>query len=172
MISRTVEYALRAIVWLASRPESPRTTRQIAEATRVPGNYLSKVLQTLVDAGIITSQRGLGGGFLLARDPRLVTVLEVVNAVAPIQRIRSCPLHLSSHAVRLCALHRRLDDALEAVERAFAACTIAELITDGDAEQPLCPEPGGPAGRPVSLSAPASRGKPAAPAARRRRSPR
>lgn len=142
MISRTVEYALRAIVSLASHPETPRTTRQVAEATQVPASYLSKVLQTLAEAELVTSQRGLGGGFVLARDPAKLSVLDVVTAVDPIQRIRACPLRLSSHVARLCALHQRLDDALAAVEKAFAATTIAELLADGNAERPLCPHPG------------------------------
>lgn len=141
MISRTVEYALRAIVWLASQPNSARTARQVAEATKVPVNYLAKVLQTLVEAGIVESQRGLGGGFKLARDAAALSVLDVVNAVDPLQRIRECPLKLSSHSVRLCALHQRLDDALASVERAFAASKIRELLSAGDAEHPLCPTP-------------------------------
>lgn len=150
MLSRTVEYALRAIVWLAAQPESPRTTREIAAATQVPSNYLAKVLQTLVEAGIVRSQRGLGGGFVLARDAAQLTVLDVVNAVDALQRIRSCPLKLESHSARLCALHQRLDDALATVERAFASSTIAELLADGRQEQPLCPTPGGAARRPAS----------------------
>ena len=148
MISRTVEYALRAIVWLASRPESPHTTREVAEATLVPANYLAKVLQTLVEGGIISSQRGLGGGFVLTRDPASLSVLDVVNAVEPLQRIRACPLKISSHAVRLCALHQSLDDALATVERAFASASIADLVKDR-AERPLCPVPAEPVRRPA-----------------------
>lgn len=150
MISRTVEYALRAIVWLASRPQTPHTTKEVAQATQVPTNYLAKVLQTLAEARIISSQRGLGGGFELARDPATLSVLEVVNAVAPIQRIHSCPLRLSSHALQLCALHQRLDDALATVERAFASCTIGELLAAGPSERPLCLEPSVAAARPAA----------------------
>ena len=141
MISKTLEYALRATVLLASRPESPQTSRQIAAATQVPANYLAKVLQTLVDGGIITSRRGLGGGFVLARNPKQLTVLDVVNAVDPFPRIRTCPLRLSSHSVRLCALHQRLDDAMATVEKAFAASSIAEMAEGRGGEVPLCPNP-------------------------------
>lgn len=141
MFSRTVEYALRAAVWLASNPESSHTSRRLAEVTLVPLNYLAKVMQTLVDAELVTSQRGLGGGFALARPADRISVLDVVNAVDPLVRIRSCPLKLSSHAVRLCALHQRLDDAIAHVERAFGSTTLAELLTDRGAERPLCPAP-------------------------------
>src|SRR5690606_18982460 len=110
MISQTVEYALRAAVFLASESDAARTTGEIAQRTRVPPAYLSKVLQSLSRAGIVHSQRGIGGGFTLALDARKLTILEVVNAVDPIQRIRECPLGLESHGVRLCPLHRRLDN--------------------------------------------------------------
>jgi len=62
----------RAVPWT----ELPKL---LSEATQVPGNYLAKVLQTLVEAGFINSQRGLGGGFILARDPARLTVLDVVT---------------------------------------------------------------------------------------------
>ena len=50
----------------------------------------------------------------LAKPPGELTILEVVNAVEPIGRIKTCPLGLSSHGVNLCPLHRRLDAALAA----------------------------------------------------------
>jgi Rrf2 family transcriptional regulator, nitric oxide-sensitive transcriptional repressor len=69
MISQTVEYALRAACYLAQQAPAARTTHQIAEATHVPAAYLSKVLQSLNRAGIIQSQRGVGGGISLVVDP-------------------------------------------------------------------------------------------------------
>lgn len=128
MISQTVEYALRAVVNLAGCNPEPRTRDQIAEATRVPKAYLSKVLQSLVRAGIVQAQRGPGGGMTLARAPDELTLLEVVTAVEPLQRIRACPLGLASHGLELCPLHQRLDDAMAAVEEAFRETTLAEII--------------------------------------------
>jgi len=141
MFSQTVEYALRAVVHLAAEAPEPRTTDQIARATRVPKAYLSKVLQSLVRAGLVHSQRGIGGGMTLARDARVLTVLEVVNAVEPIQRIRSCPLGLESHGHRLCPLHRRMDDALADMERAFGSTTLSEVLTEPGQNIPLCEVP-------------------------------
>lgn len=141
MISQTVEYALRAVVHLASQAPAPRTTDQIAEATRVPRAYLSKVLQGLVRGEVVQSHRGLGGGMSLVKSPEDLTILEVVNAVEPVQRIRSCPLGLASHGVRLCPLHRRLDNALAMVEEAFANSTLAEVLAEPTRSVPLCPFP-------------------------------
>src|ERR1700761_7085607 len=97
MLSQTVEYALRAAVYLAGEAPEPRTTDQVAAATRVPKAYLSKVLQGLVRAGVVHSRRGRGGGMTLAKPPAELTILEVVDAVEPIGRIKTCPLDLASH---------------------------------------------------------------------------
>src|SRR5215207_872981 len=97
MISQTVEYALRAVVYLADCGDEPRTTQQIAGVTHVPPAYLSKVLQGLSKARLVRSQRGLHGGFTLAVDPEQLTIWDVVDAVEPLQRIRECPLGLKAH---------------------------------------------------------------------------
>jgi Rrf2 family nitric oxide-sensitive transcriptional repressor len=133
MISRTAEYALRAVVHLAAVADgdSPsRTVGQIAAATRVPEGYLAKVLQALTRAGVIASQRGLGGGFRLVKTARDTSLYEVVQAVDPFQRIRDCPLGLDAHGKNLCPLHKRLDDAMLLIEEQFRATTIAELLEE------------------------------------------
>lgn len=138
MISRTAEYALRAIVYLADQGGKALTTQQIAEATRVPAGYLSKVLQSLGRAGLVVSQRGLHGGFTLGQEPEEISVLTVINAVDPIQRIRRCPLGVKSHENQLCPLHQRLDSAMEMVEQAFGETSVAELLGDPSRIHPLC----------------------------------
>lgn len=130
VISQTAEYALRAVVDLSYHYNGSRTARQIAQATRVPSGYLAKVLQDLGRNGIVHSQRGLGGGFSLARNPSKITVFDVLNAVDPPKRIRTCPLGLASHRERLCPLHHKLDEAMAAAERAFREATIADVTAD------------------------------------------
>jgi Rrf2 family protein len=138
MFSQTVEYALRAAVLLAAEPDSPHTTEQLAERSRVPPGYLSKVLQQLVRAGLVDSQRGLHGGFKLRRTADQVMVIEIINAVDPIRRIQECPLGLEAHGTRLCPLHRRLDAALAQVEQAFSQTPLAEIVNEPSDSRPLC----------------------------------
>lgn len=137
MISQTAEYALRAVVFLAKSTGTAYTSDQIAKATQVPAPYLSKVLQPLIKARLVQSQRGLGGGFSLEKKPELITILQVINAVDPIERIEVCPLGLDEHTGRLCPLHKRLDDAVALIEEAFAKTTIDELL-QSPADRPLC----------------------------------
>ena len=140
MISQSVEYALRAIVTIAQNEGRPTTAQQLASITRVPSPYLSKLLQGLVRADLVTSKRGLHGGFLLAKAPAELTIWEVVNAVDPLKRIRSCPLDISTHEGTLCPLHRRLDDTMAMVERSFRETTVAEMLAQPGSVTPLCEE--------------------------------
>jgi Rrf2 family protein len=145
MFSQKVEYALRAVVHLAAEAPAARTIEQIAAATRVPQAYLAKIVQQLVHQGVARSQRGVGGGVSLAKPPEELTLLEVVSAVDPIRRIQECPLGLAAHGVRLCPLHRRLDNALALVEDAFRRTTLAEILAEPSASVPLCDFPAAPA---------------------------
>ena len=129
MVSLTSEYALRAVVYLAgSGDDLSQTVTQIAEGTRVPASYLAKVLQNLVRAGTIASQRGLGGGFRLTKTADKISLYEVIQAVDPMERIRECPLGLEEHGTHLCPLHKRLDDAMALIETQFRNTSIAELL--------------------------------------------
>ncbi|MFW6059449.1 MAG: RrF2 family transcriptional regulator [Phycisphaeraceae bacterium] len=141
MFSHTAEYALRAMVWLAHHPDTPLTTHQVAEATCVPAGYLAKILQTLARGGLITAQRGVHGGFMLARPATEISLLDVLDVVAPIQRIRECPLGIPSHGAQLCPLHRRLDETMAFAEARFAEANLADLLEDPTGLTPLCCEP-------------------------------
>lgn len=138
MISQTVEYALRAVVTLAHWHDRPRTAAELAEETQVSPMYLSKVMLNLVRAGVVQSQRGRGGGFSLASDPSEITIWDVVQAVDPFQRIRTCPLKLSAHGTNLCPLHRRLDDTMASVEDVFRTSRISDMLASRGSQLPLC----------------------------------
>ena len=141
MISQTAEYALRAIFFMAEHSEKSHVTQQIADGTRVPVGYLAKVLQGLHKAGLVNAQRGLGGGFTLARPSTSISVYDVVQAVDPIQRIHTCPLKLTSHGTNLCPLHRHLDDVMAKIEEEFKKHSVAQLLAQPSTSRPLCPFP-------------------------------
>jgi Rrf2 family protein len=137
MLPKTAEYALRAVVWLGREPGRSEPADRLAERTKVPRRYLNKVLQDLARAGLVRSQSGPGGGYAMAKPPGEVTILDVVNAVGELERIRHCPLGLPSHTT-LCPLHRELDKVYAAVQEALAKVTIAELNRSADPIIPLC----------------------------------
>lgn len=128
LLSDASEYGLRAMVWLSQRPPGVYKLRSIAEGTKAPPGYLIKALQSLTKAGIVSTHRGSTGGFSLLRRPEDVSVIDVIAAIDPIERIRSCPLGLDAHARSLCPLHRRIDDGLLLIEQSFQTTSIADLI--------------------------------------------
>ena len=140
MISQTVEYSLRAIVVLAQNAGKACTAKDLAAVTKVPGPYLSKLMQSLVRGGLVTAQRGPNGGFQLNRNPAELTVWEIVDVLEPVPRITSCPLGLKSHSGQLCPLHRSLDHTYALVEAQFRGMTVAQLLAQPGTVSPLCEE--------------------------------
>ena len=142
MFSQTVEYALRAMVQLAYTSSDGCSTDVLAQSTQVPRAYLSKVLQGLRRAGLVRSQRGIGGGVYLERPPEQISILEVINAVEPVERILTCPLGLKSHGSRLCPLHAKVDSAIALIQESFCNTTLADIIATGTyGSRPLCESP-------------------------------
>jgi Rrf2 family protein len=132
LISQTAEYALRAAVTLADAYPAPTTVQVVSEAVSVPVPYLAKVLSTLARAGVVTSQRGKRGGFTLMRPPDQTSVLDIVQAVDPIERVQGCPLGRPEHHEGLCPLHRRLDEAAARTEQAFRDTPLSDLLSGTD----------------------------------------
>jgi len=81
-VSTRGDYASRALLSLALHPEGqPTSVRDLAERTGLPQPYLEQILLALKGAGLVRSKRGVGGGYVLARDPSEVTLGQIVSAV-------------------------------------------------------------------------------------------
>lgn len=95
----------------------------------------------LAKAGILTAQRGSGGGFSLAKLPSAISVLDVLRATdSIISRIEECPLGITGHK-SLCSLHRLLDQQIALAEQTFGATSIADLLESDSGNHTLCPLP-------------------------------
>ncbi|MCA9289424.1 MAG: Rrf2 family transcriptional regulator [Phycisphaerales bacterium] len=140
MLSQTTEYALRAMSMLAYSPHELTPTPSLAERTKVPANYLAKVLQLLAGAELIQGRRGVGGGYKLSRPAAQISLLDVVRAVTKIERIRTCPLGLANHGPNLCPLHRKTDEAIARIIETYENVTLQDLIDAPGQNMPLCDE--------------------------------
>ena len=82
-VSTRGDYASRALLSLAlhASESSPTSVRDIAERTGLPQPYLEQILLALKGAGIVRSKRGVGGGYVLARDPEDISMAQIVSAV-------------------------------------------------------------------------------------------
>ena len=81
VITRATEYAIRAVLYLAKQPRGEIVYKKdICQTQDITPAFLTKILQPLIKVGIVGSQRGVGGGFYLLKDPAEITLLEVVRA--------------------------------------------------------------------------------------------
>ena len=91
MLTRTAEYALRAVIHLAQHEDEwPIPGNQIAERADIPAKYLSKVLGDLVRVGVLTSLRGKRGGFGMVRSPKKTRLIDILSPFEQFE-IRRCP---------------------------------------------------------------------------------
>ncbi len=92
MLSRTGEYALQAMVFLAQRQEEgPIASPRIAKDLGIPQKYLSSILADLVRSGILTSNRGKGGGFSLLRPTSKIQLADILAPFEPMLRSTQSP---------------------------------------------------------------------------------
>lgn len=127
LLSQTAEYALRAASWIAAySPEAPVRAQDLSRETGIPSQYLSKILRRLVVAGILTSQRGQGGGFALTRPPGEIPFREVLAAVEASPETGRCAFGWGAcRADAPCPLHEAWAPLGEAFVRWAATTTLA-----------------------------------------------
>ncbi len=128
-ITRAADYAVRVMIHLATLPSGTNTRRpDIARATEVPESFLSKVMQQLVQAGMIASQRGSGGGFRLAVSSESVSLLDVLEAIEGPTRLNAC-LEPGPTCTRKgwCGAHTVWAEAQAALVHVLRSVSIAKL---------------------------------------------
>ena len=127
-VSAKADYALRAAIELAAVEAGPVKGETIARAQKIPPKFLENILGDLRHAGIVRSQRGVEGGYWLARSADEITVAEVIRAVeGPIANVRG----VAPEQVEYAGSAERLREVWIAVRANLRAVleqvTIAEL---------------------------------------------
>lgn len=130
MVSRTEEYALRAAVCLATHHGSGTVRAgDMAQATGIPRNYLSKILHQLAKAGVVVSERGRAGGFQLAADPADLTLATVLAPFEPqVERTRCLLGRPECSDANPCGAHDRWKHIKEATVQFLNGTTLADVI--------------------------------------------
>ena len=128
-LTRKGEYAIRGIVYLASRPgDKVCLLSEIAVAVDVPQTFLAKIFQQFSKIGLVRSYRGTGGGFVLGRTPDKITLLEVVEAVeGPIMPNRCVTGEGECNRTLSCKVHPVWVNVQSKVRSILAEVTLQEL---------------------------------------------
>lgn len=146
-VSAKLDYAVRAMLELASVAPERRTRDQVAECRAIPGKYLEAILGSLRHAGLVRSHRGAEGGFELAAEPAAITIAAIARAVeGPLtlvqgQRPESVPDGPEPLAALWVAVRASLRSVLESVTLADLLdgqlpTEVEALISDDDAWRP------------------------------------
>ena len=128
MLNQTAIYAIRALGFLAEQKEGlPVLSSTIAEEMEIPKNFLSKILNRLVQAGIISSMRGRRGGFVLAVEPSEIKVRDVADLFMKLGDFKKCFLGLN-RCDGSCGLHIRWKIIVEQFEKLLDETTVDRVF--------------------------------------------
>jgi Rrf2 family transcriptional regulator, nitric oxide-sensitive transcriptional repressor len=127
VLSRTVEYALRATLYVARHKPRVMRLREIARAVHAPPRYLAKILGQLARDGILASSRGRDGGFCIAPARENASLAEIV-AVFEASEPRRCLLgHGLCGQVPSCPVHEKWNPIARSTAEFFADTTLNQL---------------------------------------------
>lgn len=132
-LSKKVEYSLIAIRHMASGPRGQMfTAKEIADRYHIPYDLLAKVMQKLARKGFIISYQGVHGGYSLARDPNIVKVSDIINAIEekPTVAIIQCEAESPENCIiyTTCTIKNPLVKLQSSINKMFDDLTIMEMV--------------------------------------------
>jgi Rrf2 family protein len=131
-LSKKADYALIAMKHLALRADGGSSSaREIAEAYDIPVELMAKVLQRLARRGLLASQQGTRGGYLLARPSTQISVADVIQAVDGPLTVTACSTaEETCEQYAKCNVRDPLWKIKDRIYQALATCSLHELATD------------------------------------------
>jgi Rrf2 family protein len=144
MLSSKAKYGLKAMVYLAEREgQGPALIAEIAEAERIPKKFLDTILLEMKNHGLLSSKKGKGGGYVLARPASRITVAEVIRILdgplAPVPCVsrtayRPCP---DCPDESRCAVRGVMQDVRDAMSAILDNTSIAEMSSRRGRVEPV-----------------------------------
>ena len=132
LLTRACEYGIQAVLYLAKHHEVPYISiKEIAEKNNISFHFLGKILQTLIQKGLLISYKGPKGGVSLARSPQEITVIQVIEAIDGLGFFQKCIVGMPScDETHPCALHEKWSKIREDICKMLGDKSIAQLINE------------------------------------------
>jgi Rrf2 family protein len=134
MISMRSKYALKAVGYMARTRKDSFLIAEVAQAEGIPKKFLEAILLTLKNQGILSSRKGPGGGYSLAKEPSVITVGAIVRSfegdLAPVQCLSeggqtACP---ECQDARTCGIRLVMADVQSAVTTVLDSVTLSDML--------------------------------------------
>ncbi len=133
-INQATDYAFRAVLFLAKQPSGKVVEAQhISRQEVIPMRFLLKIMPSLIKAGIVRSQRGVGGGYMLAKSPAEITFLNIVEAVEGPIHINRCLEdfdYCSKKGAPECQVHRALAGVQQKLVSELDRINFADILQE------------------------------------------
>jgi Rrf2 family protein len=133
-LTKKADYGLIALRHLAASRRGCASAKDISDAYRIPAPLLSKVLQKLAKAGLLSSEQGTNGGYRLARDPHDISALEVIRTLdGPIILTHCFTEHaepIQCDQSSLCPVREPLRKVHEGILRLLSGISISDLTQE------------------------------------------
>ena len=134
----SVEYGIHCLLWLASSPDVPQSSRDLADLQGISPTFLAKIFPKLEKAGIVRASEGARGGYVLARSPADITILQIVDAIEGKKPLFDCQDIRGRCAVfgkrppawatsGVCAVHAVMLRAEQAMRQSLASQTLGDI---------------------------------------------
>ncbi len=137
-LSKLTDYGTVVLAQMARDPGTVHTATDLASATRVALPTVSKLLKLFARAGLVTSYRGARGGYTLARPPRAITAVQIIDAVEGPVAITQCSLDHSHCSIEMvCGVGHNWQRISLAIRDALKSVTLAQLARPVTFSTPL-----------------------------------
>jgi Rrf2 family transcriptional regulator, iron-sulfur cluster assembly transcription factor len=142
MLSNSCRYGIRAVIYIASQSSGDNKIgiKQISADLDLPTPFLAKILQQLAKQKILNSSKGPHGGFSLLKDPRNITLLDIVNTIDGYDTFTNCVMHKGTcegvaSEKKICPLHEDYERTRADLINLFSNKTIYELVKKADSSE-------------------------------------
>jgi len=126
-LSKKADYGLIALKHLAQHTEESVSAREIAREYRIPAELLAKIMQRLARKGLVVSQQGTHGGYVLGRDPSRISIVDVIEALDGPIGITPCERGSSCEQLERCSVKDPLNAVRAKMVRVLSDTSIYEL---------------------------------------------
>lgn len=131
-ITRETDYAIRCVQYLCKNPSEIKMVDEIASEMKIPKSFLAKILQKLTKAKIARSYRGVKGGFIPARRPEDINLLEVVEAIEGPIAVNTCVVDKKSCGFSdTCSVHPVWVSIRKEIEQRLKSVNFRNLVSGG-----------------------------------------
>ncbi len=131
-LSKTSEYAIRALIYMAASDCAPCSVRRLHDKLAIPEKYLAQLMRTLAEAGLVTATRGMRGGYRLARSLDETTLLDIVDVVDGQEDYERCILGFPTCGDDdPCPMHQEWGPRRDAIKEMLGRLTLADMKDGG-----------------------------------------